>query len=67
MERRGRQIGTAAALSAGLLVLLWAATTGPVRVFGSAGREFQIGPTTLPSPSPSPSPTLEPQEELRRR
>lgn len=67
MERRGLRIGTAAAVGAGLLVLLWSAATGPVRVFGSAGREIQIGPTALPSPSPSPSPTPDPQEELRRR
>lgn len=67
MGRRGREIGTAAGVSAGLLVLLWAAATGPARVFGSAGREIQIGPTDLPSPSPSASPTADPQEELRRR
>jgi hypothetical protein len=42
-------------VGAGLLLLLWAATTGPVRLVGPSGRRFQREYPPTPTPSPSPA------------
>lgn len=56
----------AAVMTAGLLVLVWAAATGPARLFASSGRSVQIGSTELPSPTPSASPSATPSEAADR-
>jgi len=54
-----------AVLAAGLLVLVWAATTGPVAVFSASGRRFHFSPPTG-RPSVSPLPGVKSGREIAR-
>jgi hypothetical protein len=54
-----------AALTAGLLLVVWAATTGPVAVLSDSGRRIHFSPPTR-RPSPSPFPGLESGRDVAR-
>jgi Domain of unknown function (DUF4129) len=58
----------AAAIAAGLVLLVWAATAGPVGILSPSGRRFQFNPPPpTPTPSTSAGPAVDPLDAVRGR
>lgn len=62
MTSRGSRAAFGALVAAGLLVLVWAATVGPVGILSASGRRFEFNRPPPPTPSvepPGPGKTLQ--------